>query len=114
MVSRLVASVWCKPTRAAGVRRVLQQWSVRRVALHTTVVRVAAAGRVSSSAHMSERKRLICIIGRIAELVCDFFSFVLPRGVDGVEGCKVHKLTALRMLAAHLLEDAAGYRRRHR
>ena len=26
MVSRLVASVWCKPTRAAGVRRVLQQW----------------------------------------------------------------------------------------
>ena len=47
MVSRLVASVWCKPTRAAGVRRVLQQWSVRRVALHTTVVRVAAAGRAS-------------------------------------------------------------------
>ena len=47
MVSRLVASVWCKPTRAAGVRRALQQWSVRRVALHTTVVRVAAAGRAS-------------------------------------------------------------------
>ena len=47
MVSRLVASVWCKPTRAAGVRRVLQQWGVRRVALYTTVVRVAAAGRAS-------------------------------------------------------------------
>ena len=47
MVSRIVASVWCKPTRAAGVRRVLQQWGVRRVALHTTVVRVAAAGRAS-------------------------------------------------------------------
>jgi len=44
MVSRLVASVWCKPTRAAGVRRAALHWAVRRMALHTMAIRAAAAG----------------------------------------------------------------------
>ena len=44
MVSRLVASVWCKPTRAAGVRRAALYWAVRRMALHTMAIRAAAAG----------------------------------------------------------------------
>ena len=46
MVSRLFASVWCKPTRAAGVRAATLHWVAVRMALHSMAHRAAAAGIV--------------------------------------------------------------------
>ena len=65
MVSRLVASVWCKPTRAAGVRRAALDWAVRRMALHTMAI-----ARPQPDCRFALWSSLTRLVARVHSLAC--------------------------------------------
>ena len=65
MVSRLVASVWCKPTRAAGVRRAALDWAVRRMALHTMAI-----ARPQPDCRFASWSSLTRLVARVHSLAC--------------------------------------------
>ena len=65
MVSRLVASVWCKPTRAAGVRRAALDWAVRRMALHTMAI-----ARPQPDCRFASWSSVTRLVARVHSLAC--------------------------------------------